>query len=60
MNKDTINYLLFIFCILAALMIGYGAGKSVSESYYKPQINGLHKQIIRQTNRIAELTGNGG
>lgn len=60
MKKDTINYLLLIFCILTALMIGYGAGKTISDNYYKPQIKGLQKQIIRQTNRIAELTHNGG
>ena len=53
--------------LIALLVISFSFGVYISNQYYKPQINGLTKQLERtqkqlsiKTKLIAELTGNGG
>lgn len=64
-----------VLIILILMQIGaFEVGYLVAEIKYEPRIAGLHKQLTRtqyqlkkareqnieQTNKIAELTGNGG
>ncbi|WP_238990553.1 hypothetical protein [Streptococcus uberis] len=69
------KYMLMLLLIFAlTLSIGYYIGNNQAKSEYEPRISGLHKQLkrtqhqlkkatdqnIEQTQKIAELTGNGG
>ena len=56
-----------IMILLSLIVISFSLGVYVSNQRYKPQIEGLtkqlertQKQITKQTKLIAELTGNGG
>lgn len=53
--------------LIALLVISFSFGVYISNQHYKPQIEGLTKQLDRtqkqlskKTKLIAELTGNGG
>lgn len=53
--------------LISLLIISFSLGVYISNQYYKPQIEGLTKQLDRtqkqlskKTKLIAELTGNGG
>ena len=55
------------FILLLLLIISFSLGVYVTNQHYKPQIDGLTKQLDRtqkqlskKTKVIAELTGNGG
>lgn len=69
------KYMLMLLLIFAStLSIGYYIGHNQAKNEYEPRISGLHKQLSRtqrqlkksreqnveQTQKIAELSGNGG
>lgn len=69
------KYMLMLLLIFAStLSIGYYIGNNQAKSEYEQRISGLHKQLgrtqkqlkkatdqnIEQTQKIAELSGNGG
>ncbi|GAB6634975.1 hypothetical protein BOVMAS19_12600 [Streptococcus uberis] len=70
MNRKDYTYLLMTIFWLGMLFVSFHLGKVSTE----PQLDGLHKQLTRtqkqlkksreqnveQTQKIAELTGNGG
>ena len=56
-----------LLLLVSLLIISFSFGVYISNQYNQQQIKvknkqieELHKQVSRQTNRIAELTGNGG
>lgn len=69
------KYMLMLLLIFAStLSIGYYIGHNQTKNEYEPRISGLHNQLTRtqyqlkksreqnveQTQKISELTGNGG
>lgn len=74
LQKDWKYMLMLLLIFASTLSIGYYIGHNQAKSEYEPRIAGLHKQLrrtqyqlkkatnqnIEQTQKIAELTGNGG